>query len=281
MEDQRDENGDAETARFSLFLGDDDEIDAFLQAQGTRYDGGGFFQVSLVPRRYTRAMTEVPAEPPQFEFGRPFSYLFDDPRWLQKIGIGGLFYLLTPLIVGWFFLFGYMAQTARNIVAGATHPLPEWENLGTYFTEGARLVGVVLLWMAPLFVLTVALVIPAIAIDLADQHRPIQIVAAVAIGCLSCLLAPLWLAMILLMPMSVTFAAVEQRFGAAFEVRRIFALVRDHIGNYLLAILILFIAHAIGGAGFGVLCFGVMFTAFWALMISTHALAQVYRTAVK
>jgi len=226
-------------------------------------------------------MTEVPAEPPQFEFGRPFAYVFDDPDWLPKITVGALFYLLAPLLIGWFFLFGYLAETARNIVAGDPKPLPQWENVGRFFTEGARLVGVMLLWIAPLAVLTVAIVIPAIAIDLADQHRAIQLVAAVAIGCLSCLLAPLWIAMILLMPMSLIFVAVERRFSAAFEIRRIFALVRDNIGNYLLAILILIIAHAIGGAGFGVLCIGVMFTAFWALLIATHALAQVYRIAAK
>src|SRR5687768_15580892 len=45
-----------------------------------------------------------PAPGTQFDFGKPFTYVFDDPRWLQKILIGGLFYLAGFLIVGWFFI---------------------------------------------------------------------------------------------------------------------------------------------------------------------------------
>ena len=45
---------------------------------------------------------------PQFDFGKPFTYVFDDPRWLNKILIGGLFYLAGFFLIGWFFILGYV-----------------------------------------------------------------------------------------------------------------------------------------------------------------------------
>src|SRR5437870_5119108 len=76
---------------------------------------------------------------PQFDFAKPFTYVFDDPRWLQKILIGGLFYLAGVVLVGWFFILGYVAQVTRNVIAGMTHPLPEWDDLGSFFSEGLRI----------------------------------------------------------------------------------------------------------------------------------------------
>src|SRR6185503_1108289 len=60
----------------------------------------------------------VATETPSYDFGKPFSYVFDDPRWVNKILIGGLFYLAGFMIIGWFFVLGYMARTARNVIRG-------------------------------------------------------------------------------------------------------------------------------------------------------------------
>ena len=219
-----------------------------------------------------------PAPPvtPQFDFSKPFSYVFDDPRWVQKILIGGLFYLAGFLLIGWFFILGYVARVTRNIVEGGPRPLPEWDDLGDYFSEGARLIGVMLLYFIPMFILAVMFIFPSAALDSID-HEAIQTLGGLTLGCLACLLLPLWLAIFLFMPASLLFAMVEQRFGAAFELGRIWRFIRANTANYLLAILILVIARFIGEAGIGVLCIGVIFTGFWSLLISAHAFAQVYR----
>jgi hypothetical protein len=218
----------------------------------------------------------TPPAAPQFDFAKPFSYVFDDPRWLQKILIGGLFYLAGFLLVGWFFLLGYVAQVTRNIIAGDPRPLPEWDDLGGFFSEGARLIGVMLLYFFPLLILGLMFIFPSIALDTIDNEA-VQAIGGVTMGCLSCLLVPLWLAVFLFLPGSLLFAMVEQRFGAAFEFGRIWRFIRANVGNYLLAILILVIARFIGEAGIGVLCIGVIFTGFWSLLISAHGFAQVYR----
>ena len=54
-----------------------------------------------------------------------------------------------------------MARTARNVIAGAQTPLPEWDDLGDFFNEGLRLVGVMLVYLIPYLALVSAIVIPA------------------------------------------------------------------------------------------------------------------------
>src|SRR3954470_17699631 len=85
-----------------------------------------------------------------FDFVKPFAFVFEDARWINKVLIGGIFQLLSALLVGIPFLLGYLAQLVRNVVANATLPLPEWDDLGEMFNEGLRLIGVAIVYFLPL-----------------------------------------------------------------------------------------------------------------------------------
>lgn len=235
----------------------------------------------------TDAIYVPPAPPPppppasapaSFDFVKPFAFTFEDPRWINKVLIGGLFYLLAFLIVGIFFIFGYLARLARNVIAGVAHPLPEWDDLGEYFAEGLRLVGVVLLWMLPVFALVAVFIIPSIVASQMDNEA-LRNISGCMTGAMWCLVFPLSLAITIFLPAALLFTVVERRFGAAFEFGRIWAFIKANIGDYLLAIVIYFVARFLAGFGIVLLCIGVIFTAFWALLITTYAFAQVYRRA--
>ena len=223
-----------------------------------------------------------PIEPakPQFDFAKPFSYVFDDPDWLTKILIGGLFYIAGFLIIGWFFILGYMARTARNVIANHPRPLPLWENLGDFFNEGLRLFGVVLAVIFPMILLAIGVMIPAGILGSIDNEGA-EAIGGLMSGAVACLFVPLSLAVTFFLPAMLLFAAVEQRFGAAFELGRIWPFIKQNIGNYVLAIVVYLIARFIGGFGIVLLCIGVVFTGFWSFLITTHAFAQVYRLATQ
>jgi hypothetical protein len=214
--------------------------------------------------------------PPQFDFGKPFTYVFDDPRWLQKILVGGLFYLASFLLVGWFFILGYVARVVRNIIADVKLPLPEWEDLGGFFNEGVRLFGISLVYCLPALFL-MAIMIPASILGDTD-NAALQAMGTVA-GCVACLFVPLILITMFFLPAALLFAVVEERFGAAFEIGRIWPFVRANIGNYLLAVVIHIIAQHLGSFGVALLCIGVIFTGFWSFLITAHGFAQAYRLA--
>src|SRR5256885_15302463 len=81
---------------------------------------------------------------PAFDFIQPFAFVFQDERWVTKVLLGGLFYLAGFFIVGIFFILGYCARLARNVIAGVEKPLPEWDDLGVYFTDGVKVFCVML-----------------------------------------------------------------------------------------------------------------------------------------
>lgn len=221
----------------------------------------------------------VPAKP-SFDFAKPFTYVFEDPEWLQKILIGGLFYLAGFLIVGWFFILGYVAKLTRNVIAGLERPLPDWENLGDYFNEGLRLFGVAFCYVMPLVVLGIGMMFPAMIADAIDNEG-VRTMGGLMAGCMTCVFVPLTFAVMFFMPASLLFAAVERRFGAAFEFRRIWPFIKQNIGNYVLAIVVYLIARMIGSVGIALLCIGVIFTGFWSFLITAHGFAQVYRLATQ
>lgn len=236
-------------------------------------------------------MTEgTPPPPPQpqqtqppgttFDFVKPFSFVFEDPRWLTKILIGGLFVLLSILIVGLFFVFGYMARLARNVIAGVTHPLPEWDDLGEYFVEGLKMAVIGLAYMAPMIILGIIIGIPGAVMSEAENEG-LKNVGGCLMGSAWCLILPLSLAVTFFLPAGLLMFVTTGRMGAAFEFGTIWSFIRANIGNYLLAIVIYFVAEFASSLGLVLLCIGIIFTEFWSFAAQTFAFAQVYRLSAK
>jgi hypothetical protein len=192
--------------------------------------------------------------------------------------MGGLFMLGSIFIIGAFFVYGYLARLVRNVIAGATHPLPEWDDLGEYFSEGLRLFCVVVVYVVPLIVLMMIFIVPSMIAQSADSDAVRNIGGGVA-TCVWCLLFPLSLAMAIWMPGALLFAVVERRFGAAFEFAQIAAFIKGNIGNYLLAFVVWLVVRMIVPFGMILLCVGIFFTSFWALVVAGYSFAQVWRLA--
>ena len=232
---------------------------------------------------WTPAPPPPPAPPmpagPAFDFAKPFTFVFEDPRWVNKVLVGGVFVLLAFIIVGWFFLLGYAARLTRNVIAGMQHPLPEWDDLGTYFSEGIRLALIPIIYVLPIVVLSILLIVPA-AIAGESESELLANLGGCLIGGVWCLIVPLSFAMTLFLPAALTLAIVENRLGVGFEFRRIWNFIRANIANYLLAIVVYLVARFAAGFGIALLCIGVIFTEFWALMVTAYAMAQVYRLSV-
>ncbi|HSP33115.1 MAG TPA: DUF4013 domain-containing protein [Thermoanaerobaculia bacterium] len=195
---------------------------------------------------------------------------------MPKILIGGLFILLSILLIGWFFIAGYAARLVRNVIAGVERPLPEWDDLGGYFTEGLMLFCVLLIYALPLVAVALMVGIPAAMMNAAASDDMRNISGGV-LGCAWCFIVPLGLAVSFFAPAGLLMAVTKRRFGAAFEFGHIWQFIRDNIGNYLLAFVVYIVARFFAGFGIILLCVGVVFTEFWALMVNAYAYAQVYR----
>ena len=210
---------------------------------------------------------------------KPFAFVFEDARWINKVLIGGIFQLLSFLFVGIPFLLGYWAKLVRNVVADATLPLPEWDDLGEMFNEGLRLIGVAFVYMLPFLMMLCAVMIPMIVVTAAASHHNSDFDPGGLFACVWCLILPISLAYAVWMPAALLYAIVEQRFGAAFEFGRIWKFIQNNVGNYLLAVVVMFVARFASGFGILLFCIGIVFTVFWAMCVTFYAFAQTWKLA--
>ena len=222
-----------------------------------------------------------PTTPPRsgFDFGRCFSFVFDDPAWVRKILLGGVFYLLGFLIVGWFFLLGYGARLTRNVIAGVPRPLPEWDDLGEYFGEGIKLFLVAFLYALPFLVLGIAVAIPMGMLSNFTRDQDMSNIAGGLVGCVWCLFAPIVLIVSLWVPAALLRVIATQDFGAGFQFGAIWRFLKGNAGNYLLAVVVHLVAGFLAQFGVILLCVGVIFTAFWSFCVSMYAFAESWRLA--
>jgi hypothetical protein len=226
-----------------------------------------------------------PPSPVTFDFVRPFAFVFEDARWVNKVLMGGLFQLAAFLLIGIPFLIGYAAKLARNVVAGAPEPLPEWDELSEKFAEGLTLVAAALLYVLPLILLFIALCVPfaaatGVARGISGHDFDPDAFGSMFAG-VYCLMLPIGLAYAVWMPAALVHAMIERRFSAAFEFRRIWSFISGNIGNYLLALIVTLVARFAANFGIILFCIGIVFTMFWSHIVSVYAVAQAWRLSTE
>jgi len=85
--------------------------------------------------------------------------------------------------------------------------------------------------------------------------------------------------MAVVLPAAYTKYAIHNEFGAFFRFGEIFKYITANLANYVIALLLIWVARFIAGFGLILCCVGVLFTGFWAILVSNHLLGQVYRAS--
>ena len=92
----------------------------------------------------------------------------------------------------------------------------------------------------------------------------------------------------LLTPAIYARVAATNRFGAAFELGRIWEFTRDNLSNVIIAILLVWLASLIaavlGSLGFMLLCIGAILTiplaSLWQYLVQAHLFGQIAKDSV-
>lgn len=193
--------------------------------------------------------------------GRAFSFMFEDPEWLQKILIGGCFILLSVILIGIPFVLGYMLIVVKNSAEGRPLPLPSWDNLGDKFTSGLMFFIVILCWTVPLIILQFILIfIPCI-------------------GWLA--LIALHIAVALIRPYIAARFALSGNISDAFDFPAIIAFFSQNLVNLLLVFVMTIVFGILASFGLLALAVGYLFTCFWAGLGISYLTGELYRTGQK
>ena len=203
-------------------------------------------------------------------FGKAFTYVFDDQDWFNKIIIPILVGLIP--VVGQLVVTGWMLDLMRNVYNRVEKPLPELD-FGLQLGRGFRwwLVGVV--YSLPLILVCLLIFIPVISSSNSEVINAVGVVVMVLAGLLMFVYA---LALAFFMPAAQINFAVKDTFNSAFDFQKIFGLIRNNITAWLLVLGGLIIASFIAPIGGVALGIGALFTAFYSQTITAHLSGQAY-----
>ncbi|MGB3905709.1 MAG: DUF4013 domain-containing protein [Anaerolineae bacterium] len=208
--------------------------------------------------------------------GRSFTYVFEDEGWIMKIVIGGIL-MFIPIIN--FIILGYQLEVLKRVADGMDIPLPEWDDFGGKFTKGLMAFLIALVYNIPTM-LIVCLHIGLIAMAAAADSDALMSMAGLLTACEYCVL-PVWgIVVVLVLPVAIIRYAATGEFMSAFQFGEIFSFIRDNVANYIVALIVTWVAFFV--ANFGVIaCFvGVLVTMFWAYLVMAHLLGQVQRESL-
>jgi hypothetical protein len=225
-----------------------------------------------------------PISPPgrPLDFGRAFRFVVDDPDWVKKILIGGLFTLLSAILVGAPFVGGYFVRLVRNVARGDERPLPEWDDLGGLFMDGLRAMAVYLAHLAAAMILPVTLggllfLMMAVSAGRGDAGDVVGTLAAFGMVGVYAIGGLLMLVLMAYVPAALLRFVLYDRVAAAFEPREVIALVRRNVANYLLALALYLVANFASQLGVVLCCVGVFPLGFWSGCILAWGMGEVAR----
>jgi hypothetical protein len=227
------------------------------------------------------ASTTAGSAPP-LDFARAFRFVVDDPDWIKKILIGGVFALLSAILIGAPFVSGYFVRLLRNVAHGHDRPLPEWDDLGGIFMDGLRGMAVYLGYLAAALALPLLLGGALLAMIAVSSHAGragdvLGTMAAFAMVVVYALAGVMTLAAMLYVPAALLRFVVYDRVGAAFEPREVVGIIRRNLGNYLLALVLYLVANFASQIGVVLCCVGVFPLSFWSVLILAWGLGEVAR----
>ena len=225
------------------------------------------------PQSQFAAPPPPPGPSATLDFTRAFTFIFQDPQWVKKTLLGGLFYLLSIFLIGGFIVLGYLAQLMRNVIAGMQYPLPEWDNIGGYLVEGLKLALMVLVWYIPFIFIVLIAVVPMAVLEDTEAEGA----AAALMSCGMGLLMIFALFIGILLPAALVIAVARQQASAVFQFRTIIAFIKANAMNYLLTIVVYLVGNMVSQFGIVLFCIGIFWTAFLSMAMVSWALGETYR----
>lgn len=208
------------------------------------------------------------------DFGLSFSYVFKDKEWFKKLAIPALCSLIP--VVGQFILAGWGYQATKNVIDGKVeNALPDLD-FGGDLVRGFLAAVIAFLYGLPVMIIVIiANLIFTFSTDTSGEA--IAVIMTIFGACLG-IIALLFGILIAFMSVAgVANFIAKGRFGAAFNFKEVFGLLKKSFVSWLLVIIGQMIALGIiAPLGLIVCVIGVLLTSAYGIAIYSHLLGQAY-----
>jgi hypothetical protein len=211
------------------------------------------------------------------DIGKAFSFVFDDENWVVKVLIGGVVSLIP--IIGQILVYGYSLELMKNVMRGESRPLPEWDDWGGKLVNGIMYIVIGVVYALPLILLITCFGLLMSVMGAAEAEEALNVIGSIGGICLGGFSMVYGILIALMLPPALGRYLETGELGAAFRFGEVWALLRDSIGGWLIAMVLGWLAGLVASFGVILCVVGVLFTAFWATLVMTHLWGEVYREA--
>ncbi len=184
------------------------------------------------------------------DFGKAFTFFTQDSDWIMKFAIGALIILIAPFLLGipFILLIGYQLAQTRLVMQGETDRLPSWDDIGALFKDGLRLTVALLVYSSPAWILFCLafgfMFVPA----LGGGEEVTEALLALSAGVwlvMMCLIVLVSLALAFVTPALNVQYVRHGTLGSLFRFGEVLQIVRENLGDILLAWLALLAANVL------------------------------------
>jgi len=210
------------------------------------------------------------------DFGKAFSFVFEDEDWVKKIAVGGLISLIP--VIGIFLVLGWGVEITKRVINGDAEVLPDWSDFGGYLSRGFMV-----------FVIAFLIFLPVILVQscgsglpfLTESYDQEALTTAMWVlsACFTCITILYSIVAYMILPAAVARYAVTGKFGAAFKLGEIFKVVRNNLGTYAMVLLGGILASMVASLGTIACVIGVLFTTVYSFAINGHLWGQAYKVS--
>jgi VanZ family protein len=211
------------------------------------------------------------------DFVKSFTYQFEDPDWLKKIGIAALISLIP--LVGQFFVLGWLVDTTKRVIDKVENPMGDWSDFGGYFVKGLAIFVIGFIYALPIIIFEVCLYGIIFAMAGSATSDTTGSILGILTTCLSCLVFIYVILLLFVLPAAYANYAATGSFSAGLRFGEVFGLVRKAPGAYLLVVLGEILAAFLAGLGMILCIIGIIITAAYANAAISHLYGQAYNEA--
>lgn len=203
-------------------------------------------------------------------FGRAFSYIFQDQEWFKKILLPALCMLIP--IVGWMVALGWALKVTQNLINGTGEPLPDL-NFGDDILRGFFAFLISFVYSLPVSLISsLSGWIGNWSWFGSDTGWIVSGFVGGILGILSLLLGIIGSFLSL---GGIANFLLNNDFGAAFRLKEVIDLLKSNFGDWVIVVLgTLLAVGVIGPLGTAACVVGVVLTLTYGLVVTAHLLGQ-------
>ena len=203
-------------------------------------------------------------------FGKAFTFIFDDERWFDKLIVPILVSLIP--IVGPLALSGYVIRTIKNVIENENDPLPEFQ-FGEDLGRGFRYFLIGLVYGLPIMLVIGIMMIPLLALNNNESISALGVIVPIFGGLL---LFVYGFFLMLIQPISMANFAMKDTFASGFELGNFFKRLGKNFPAWLLVLAGMLIASIISPMGSIVFGIGAFVTTAYSQLMVAHLTGQAY-----